>query len=209
MLDYLKGTFVACILLPDTAFLFSDGLVTQNKPNEPKKIVSKNFSKVHKVNDLCAFLTYGRFLPDLEDRINASIKVNDGPTKIGRKFSVIMSELWKNAPKENVKTGAMVISFQKNIPYCFVVENTSNPPFKPGPRLMPSKNQQISIGAVCHDEEKLKSSNRLTKQVELLANKGVQLNHKRFRESFDKVKNELAKLSEEIGGNTFELILNP
>jgi len=208
-LSYLKGTFVACILLPNVSYLYSDGLVTQTKPNEPKIIFSKNFSKIHKINDHCAFLTYGRFLPDLEDRVKKSIKENDGPAAIGRKISKIMEELWEDAPKENVKTGAMVISFQKNIPYCIVVESTSNPPFKPGPRVMPSKDQQIRIGAVCHDEEKFQSANLFTKQIQLLIDKGIQLNPVRFREAFDKVKNDLAKVSDEIGGNTFELILQP
>jgi len=209
MLYFLKGTFVACFLLPNIAFLFSDGLVSQNKPNEPKIIFSKNFSKIHKVNDHTAFLTYGRFLPDLEDRIKESVKVNDGPTELGKKFSAIMSELWEKAPKENVKTGAIIISFQGNIPYSFVVESTSNPPFMPGPRHMPTKDQQLSIGAISHDEEKFKSADRLVKQIQLLNHKGVQLNHKSFRDSFNKVKNDLAKLSNEIGGNTFELILQP
>jgi hypothetical protein len=209
MLYYLKGTFVACILLPNAAFLFSDGLVTLTKPNEPKTIFSNSFSKVHKINDHCGFLTYGRFLPDLENRVKESIKENDGPAAMGRIFSNIMEELWKNAPKENVKTGAMVISFQKNIPYCFVVESTSNPPFKPGPRVMPSKDQQLTIGAVCHDEKEFQSNSMLTEQIQLLIDKGIQLNHDRFREAFDKVKNDLSKLSNEIGGNTFELILQP
>lgn len=121
-----------------------------------------------------------------------------------------MKELWEKAPKENVKTGVMVISFTKDkTPYCFVVESTSNPPFQPGPLVMPSKDNPIRVGAVCHDEEKFKSSNRLAKHLQLLIDNGIQLNHERLRESFDKVKNDLAKVSDEIGGNTFELILKP
>jgi hypothetical protein len=90
-----------------------------------------------------------------------------------------------------------------------VVESTSIPAFKPGPLVMTSKDQPIRIGAVCHDEEKFKSSHRLSKQLQILIEKGTQLNYESFRESFDKVKNDLAKLSDEIGGDTFELILRP
>lgn len=209
MLYYLCGTFVACILLPNVAFLFSDGLVTQSKPNEPKIVISKNFSKIHKINKHCAFLTYGRYLPDLKDKMMNSVKETDSPSELGKKFSNTMKKLWKDTPKENVKTGAMIISFQKNIPYCFVVESSSDPPFKPGPLQMPSVEQQIKIGAICHDEEKLQSGHMLTKQIQLLIDKGIQLNQAQFRKAFDIVKNDLDVLSSEIGGNTFELTLQP
>ena len=209
MLYYLYGTFVACILLPNSALLFSDGLVTLNRPNEPKIIYSTTFSKIHQINNHCAFLTYGRFLPDLESRAQDSIKVNDSPIEIGRKFSIIMKELWEDAPKENVKTGAMIISFQNNIPYCFVVESTTNLPFKPGPLVMPTIGQDLRIGAVCHDEEKYKSSNRLKNQIQILIDKNITLNQANLRNAFDIVKNNLEKECDDIGGTTFELLLHP
>lgn len=209
MIYYVKGTFVACFLLPDVAFLFSDGLVTLTKPNEPKKVISTSFSKIHQVNNHTAFLTYGRFLPDLEDRIKEVIEENDRPSELGNKFSAIMSELWKRAPKENVKTGAIIVSFQGNVPYSFVVESTSNPPFISGPRHMPTRDQQLSIGAISHDEKRFKSGDRLTREIQSLIHKGRPLGPKSFRDSFNKVKDDLARISDEIGGTTFELILRP
>lgn len=209
MLYYLFGTFVACILLPNSAILFSDGLVTLNKPNEPKSIYSTTFSKIHQINSHCAFLTYGRFLPDLESRAQDIIEINDNPIDIGNKFSTIMKEFWENAPKENVKTGAIIVSFQNNIPYCFVVESTTTVPFKPGPLVMPTTGQNLRIGAVCHDEEKFLSSNRLKNQIQILIDERITLNQANLRNAFDIVKNNLAEECDEIGGTTFELILHP
>lgn len=208
MHDFLKGTFVASILTLDKAYLFSDGIVTLNHPDHPTRQVSDSFSKVHKINSHCGILTYGRFLPDLVELACTQIKDEDNLEQIRTKFKLLFTNLWKKAPKTGVKTGAIIVTFnRKRTPCCFVVESTSTPEFEPGPLNLPSDYSPITLGAVCHDEAQLQSCKRLTVELQGLINMGFQMNRDMFRKAFDNVKEQLSKVSHEIGGKTFELVL--
>lgn len=208
MHDFLKGTFVACILTLDKAYLFSDGIVTLNRPDHPSRQVSDSFSKIHKINSNCAILTYGRFLPDLVKLARNQIKNEDNLMQIKTKFKLLFTNLWEKAPKTGVKTGAIIVTFNKEIiPCCFVIESTSTPEFEPGPLNLPSDYSPITLGAVCHDETQLESCKKLTAELQGLINIGFKMNRDVFRKAFDNVKEQLSKVSSEIGGITFELVL--
>ena len=208
--SHLEGTFVAAILTLDRAHLFSDGIVILNHPSYLKKKVSDQFSKVHKINPHCAILTYGRYLPDLVTTASNRIDEADDLDTIKARFNSIFEELWDRAPKDGVKTGAIIVCFdKKRVPCSFVMESTSIPPFHPGPIHCPTASEPITIGAVCHDEGRYASCQRLIAELQKLIGRGFRPTHETFRAAFDNVKKELSLLSDEIGGNTFELILKP
>ena len=210
--DFLKGTFVACILTLDKAYLFSDGIVTLNLPDHPTRQVSDSFSKVHKINSNCGILTYGRFLPDLVELACTQIKDEDNLEQIRTKFKLLFTKLWEKAPKTGVKTGAIIVTFnRKRTPCSFVVESTSTPEFEPGPLHLPSDYSPLTLAltlaSVCQDEAQLQSGERLSVELQRLINMGFQMNRDVFRKAFDNVKEQLSKVSNEIGGKTFELVL--
>lgn len=201
--DNCYGTFVASFLYNKNAYLFSDGLLT-SMINNTKTVVYDDYSKIHKVNDKCAYLTYGRLLNKLHDDI-----VNDFPRtncmdSIIKHFSQKLTHHWSIANQNNVKTGAiLVVKNNQGVPFHCSMD--SNSQFKVNDIHSCKSEDDVQFASVCTDEQKYNSSMLLTSELKKRLAQGIDDNL--FINCFNTVKGNLSDQAIEVGGKTFYLKL--
>lgn len=209
---YFEGTLIAAIITKTKIMLFSDGRITEHLTN---RVITDDFSKVHKITDKIGILTAGAYLDGLDNElvniccIKGLKTIEDfiGELKgiVETKAEVVYKQ--RQSSRKDTKIALFIIGFDKsNKPHFYWMDNQTESPFKINERALFQPEHDVEIAAMSH------GSGILENPSAILAGFIQQNIHNNTLEAairlgFEQTKNYLSAKNPSIGGKTFSLVL--
>lgn len=208
------GTLISTIITKENIYLFSDGRTVNLDNGE----INNLHTKVHRLSKFCGLLVAGVYMPDLPSQVSTIASSNNliYANQIADVVQKVISKIWEylenNNPPDKIAASrafAFICGYDNLfIPRLYYVDSQTTPKFTIKERFLFSEKTDLEIAAMSTGSGEFENPTQMLTDSILKLYKYNSVIENVFLDSFDSVKEELAKSYPKIGGNTFASKIN-